>query len=439
MAIPNGVKINCDIKNWTMDKKTSTINAVKIHNFIDPLLVTNPTNIRYLTGFAGAAPEEREAYVLVTKSQVYLFTNSLYREEAKTLKNAGSFKRLNLLGSKSLQGLTLIEISREEPFAKKLANILKLASQGQALRSYRIGFEETDLTVAEFAKLKKECKGVALIPTQGRIEELRMSKRDDEIENIRQAAKLTDQCFDFILGKIEIGVTEADIAWEIESFIRTRGAGLAFSPIVAFGKNTSQPHYTIQPQGPALSVNASEIVLLDFGVKVNGYCSDMTRVVFVGKPKDEWVNAYKAVFKAQQTALEYLHLEGVKAHLPGNAWPSGAQIDRIARKVIEKAGYPTYPHSLGHGVGLDIHEAPKLSFKNPSTRSAVRLSPPAVSSGPNCSPSKSPSGLQPEMVVTIEPAIYIEGSYGIRIEDLVLLKKDGIEILSKSNKEMIIL
>ena len=364
---------------------------------IDSLLITNPTNVRYLTGFVGAAPEEREAYVLQTRNQLYLFTNALYLEQAKKIK------------------ATVVEISRENPFATKLAEILTRAGPVK-----RLGFEENDLTVAEYHKIMHVHKNVILVPTKGRIEELRMMKRDDEIENIRAAARLTDQCFGFILGKLKpglpaeasakVGVSENKIAWEIESFIRNRGAQLAFSPIVAFGAHASQPHYLT---GPGLvktqGLAPPELVLLDFGAKINGYCSDMTRVVFVGKPKDEWKRAYETVLTAQQKALEYLTGPG----------PVTSTADRIARKVIEKAGFPAYPHSLGHGVGLDIHEAPRLTI-NPSTRSAR-------------------SGLQPGMVVTIEPGIYIEGQYGIRIEDLVHVTNTGIEILSHSKKEMTIL
>ncbi len=379
---------------------------------LDALLITNPTNVRYLTGFVGAAPEEREGYVLLTKSQVYLFTNALYRNErTEILKRS----HLALPQGETLQG---IEISREEPFAKKLADILKLASQGQALRSYRLGFEERDLTVAEHKKLKKELNGITLIPTQNRIEELRMIKREDEIENIRTAATITDQCFTYLAPLLKPRVTEREIAWEIESFIRSRGAELAFSPIVAFGKNTSKPHYNSNFTRPRLdglrfqgeALKSKDIILLDFGARVNGYCSDMTRVVFVGSPKDEWRRAYETVLAAQQKALEYL---------TGPRPVSGTKADMIARTVIGKAGFPVYPHSLGHGVGLDIHEAPRLTI-NPSTRSAR-------------------SGLQPGMVVTIEPAIYKEGSYGVRLEDLVVLKEDGVEVLSKSEKGMITL
>lgn len=349
-----------------------------------PLLISNPTNIRYLTGFVGVAPEEREVYVLITKNETYLFTNSLYLENARKLND-----------------LTIVEISRENPISRELA---KIAAE---LKIKKLGFEEVNLTVSEYNKLKEELSEVKLIPTKNRIEELRMIKREDEVQNIRQAAKLTDQCFDFILGKLKPGITEAEFAWKIESFFRKKGASIAFSPIVAFGKNSSQPHYRPgsdlrKPQGQTLS--KTDIVLLDFGARVNGYCADMTRVVFLGHPKDEWAKAYDVVLKAQQKALDLLK-EGVR---------SGATLDAAAKEVIAETHLPPYPHSLGHNVGLAIHEGPRLTVKKDET-------------------------LKPGMIFTIEPGVYIEGQYGIRIEDLVLLKKTGIEMLSQKAKEMIIL
>ena len=390
----------------TLHSRDTIARMQRLLNNLDALLITNPTNIRYLTGFTGAAPEEREAYCLVTQDKLFLFTNALYREKVIPLtRKPGGLKRLNLLASK---GLTFIETSREEPFATKLAEILKKT------KCIRLGFEENNLTVAELGKLDKELTGITLIPTQSKIEDVRMIKRNDEIVDIRAAAKLTDQCFDFILGKIKIGVTETDIAWEIESFIRTHGASLAFSPIVAFGKNSSMPHY--QPVD-SCKLTADSLILLDFGARVNGYCSDMTRMVFIGKPKDEWRRAYQTVLSAQQAALNYLIGPGPVTHAQGRALNSqllGGEADSIARGVIGKAGFSPYPHSLGHGVGLDIHEAPRLTMKKDEV-------------------------LKPGMVVTFEPGVYIESQYGIRIEDLILLKNDSIEILSKSPKEIIVL
>lgn len=391
-------------------------------NKFDALLVTNPTNIRYSTGFVGAAPEEREAYIVLTRSRLYLFINALYIEAARN----AECRMPNVK-------LEIVEISRDEPFAKKLAEIL--TGPGPVSQ---LDFEKNNLTVAEYEKLKKELPGITLIPTQNRIEELRMIKRDDEIKNIRKAAALTDRCFTYLSSILKPSVTEAQIAWEIESFIRTRGASLAFSPIVAFGPHTSQPHYNPtklgfqDPQSLAFmsasqqsrsnqsqALKSNDIILLDLGARVNGYCSDMTRTIFFGKPEAQWVKAYETVLQAQAAALEYL------ASRPGLE-RGGDTVDRMARDVIEKAGFPTYPHSLGHGVGLDIHEAPRLRVKPPtnSGQTAKQIHSEKLSAG---------------MVVTVEPGIYIEGQYGIRIEDLILLKEDGIEILSKSNKNVIVL
>ncbi len=405
---------------------------------LNALLVTNPTNIRYLTGFVGVSPEERESYVLLTQKFLYLFTSALYLELAKQLSNSQIIPASPAGGQLSNIPIRIIEISRENPLSKELANVLR---EGKIKR---LGFEEVDLTVAEYRKLKQTLKNVTLVPTQNRIEEMRIIKREDEIANIRQAAKITDECFDWIIGKIKPGVTEAEIAWEIESFFRKQGTQNAFSPIVAFGMHTSQPHYSpafytrpgLARQGRALRKN--NIVLLDFGARVNGYCSDMTRVVFVGKPNDEWINAYDTVLQAQSKATEYLAsrpgLEAITAGTRPGLERKGGAADRIARKVIIKAGFPAYPHSLGHGVGLSIHEQPRLSYKNLSAMAST-VSPSAMSSGSNCSAEP----LKPGMVITIEPGIYIEGRYGIRIEDLILLKTNGIEILSHTPKKKFII
>lgn len=367
---------------------------------LDALLITNTTNIRYLTGFVGVAEDEREAYVLLFKNDAFLFTSGLYKEQARSqLLNCYIAKALN-------KPVSLIEISNEKTIWKRLKEIFDSIPRNQ---NTKVGFEEDDLKVSEFNTLRKELKGVTLIPTKNHIEEMRMIKREDEIENIREAARLTDECFEYIVGKLKPGVTESEIAWEIESHVHVGGAHeLAFSPIVAFGKNSSQPHYG-QCQMSNAKCQMNDIVLMDFGIKVNGYCADMTRVVFVGKPKDEWLRAYNTVLHAQKSAIEYLSQNqslGTKL--------SGKKADQLARTIIKEAGFPVYPHSLGHGVGLAIHEAPRLTYKKNVN-------------------------LQPGMIITVEPGIYIEGQYGIRIEDLILLKKNGIEIFTQSSKKLIII
>lgn len=358
------------------------------------LLISNPTNIRYKTGFVGVSETEREAYVLVVHEQKILFTNALYRETARQLEN-----------------IEVVEISRDEPLSKKLKVVLK------KLNVKTLEYEDTNLTVAELNKLSSVLSGITLSGIRDRIEIERMIKRDDEIEQIKKAAAVTDQCFAHIKKRIKPGITEARIAWEIEGFLRNRAGGMAFDPIVAFNEHSSMPHYLSRGNLP---LRKNSLILLDFGAKVNGYCADMTRVVFLGKPKPEWVLAYEIVMKAQQTALRHL---SSRYHVPVHDTArrkisaveiSGAETDKAARNVIEKAGLPVYPHSLGHAVGLDIHEAPRLTVKKPEM-------------------------LFPGMVVTIEPGTYLPGQFGIRIEDLVQIRPNSINVLSKSKKDITIL
>lgn len=347
---------------------------------VEGLFITNPTNVRYLSGFSGVSPEEREAYVLVTATTTYLFTGALYREAAKQF--SGSHQKA-------------VEISYDHPIAAALSAICDKA------RIKKLGFEETNLTVWELQTLKTSLPGVTLTPTHGRVETLRQTKRAEELTNIKLAASLTDQCFTYIKQRLKPGITEGKLAWEIESFLNFKAGGNAFSPIVAFNEHSAMPHYHERANFP---LRRGSLVLLDFGAKVHGYCADMTRVVFLGTPKDEWVSAYTAVLAANEKALTLLK----------NGERNGATLDAAAREVIAEANLPVYPHSLGHAVGLEIHEAPRLTVKKAAT-------------------------LTPEMIVTVEPGVYVEGKYGIRIEDLVRIKTKGSELLSKSDKKLTIL
>lgn len=229
-----------------------------------------------------------------------------------------------------------------------------------------------------------------------------MIKNDKEIAAIRRACVITDLCFTEILKAIKPGVTEKKIAFQLEKLFSKYGVEPAFPVIVAFGKNTSIVHH-LKPSS-YVRCRKQEIVLLDFGAKVHGYCSDMTRMIFIGKPKQQWIQTYETVLSVQQTIIQMIK------QVPF----SGAKMDNLARKMIEQAGYPPYPHGLGHNLGKEIHELPRLSRKKDAQ-------------------------ILPGMVFTIEPGTYIEGAYGIRIEDTVLLKKNGIEILTKSPKTMLCL
>lgn len=348
----------------------------------NPILISNPTNIRYLTGFSGLSPTEREAYVLLTDTQTYLFTSSLYREEAMKCKVQN-------------EKCKIIEISKEHPLSKSLASICEKEE------IQKLDVEETDLRVTEYETLKNALTRTTLIHSKNRIEDMRRCKKKYEIDAIKQASILTDECFSAMLKLLVPGVFESEIALIIESFFRRQGAGIAFSPIVAFGKNTSKPHYAAEEKGAQL--NENDIVLLDFGARVNGYCSDMTRMVFVGAPENEIKRAYVSLQTAQQHAIELLK-SGERA---------GSVLDTKTRELLEKDRYPTYPHSLGHALGLDIHESPRLYKDDTST-------------------------LIPGMVFTIEPGIYIEGSFGMRIEDTILITDSGIEQLTRSTNDIFV-
>lgn len=347
---------------------------------VDALFVTNPTNIRYLTGFSGVSPTEREAFALVTRETVYLFTNALYRESATALEKPG---------------MQWKEIGRDNPVSQELA---RLCIQHHIPR---LGFEDENLTVSEHTKIGEVLADRTLVPCRNHVETMRIKKTPSEIKHIRLAAKLTDRCFEYIRELIKPGITESYLTSEISSFFREFGAENAFSPIVAFGKNTAMPHYGMSHISKTVC-QKNDIILLDFGARVSGYCADMTRMVFVGRIQPEWKHAYEAVLQANTKAIDLLK----------NGERNGATLDAAAQEVIAEEGFPVYPHSLGHAVGLDIHEAPRITVKKEET-------------------------LMPSMAITIEPGTYIEGSYGIRIEDLILLTDNTIDILSHSPKELI--
>lgn len=230
-------------------------------------------------------------------------------------------------------------------------------------------------------------------------------KNPQEILLIEQACKLGDKTFDYILGKIKPGVTEKQIALGIMRFIRKNKAKLSFKPIVAFGKNSVAPHHRANDT----KLKKGDIVLLDLGAKLNDYCSDMTRTVFMGKATSKQKKIYHTVLEAQQKAIEQLNNETMKQSLKGIR---ASKIDSIARSYIISKGYPPMPHSLGHGVGKKVHEAPKLS-------------------------PKSKKYLRENMVFSVEPGIYIAELGGIRIEDLVVLEKTGPRLLTNSPKHLI--
>lgn len=354
---------------------------------LDALLVSNNANIAYLTGITHFSVEEREAFVLVVKKHLYLFTDARY--------TGGITKQANI---------TIIECSANSTFYQHFSKLV------QRLSLESIGFEPANLTVFELEHLKsifkeKEIKS-KLIPVSGIIEKQKAIKSSVEIENIRQACTLSDQAFTHILPLVKKGITEKEIAAELEYFMIKHGGEPAFETIVAFGANAAVPHHATS--NDKLTKMGTPI-LLDFGAQVNGYCSDITRTIFWGKTTPALEQQYKATHFIQTKALDALQ-KAMRTHHKADA----KEVAEAADEALHKTGFPAIPHALGHGVGLQVHESPVLSVHSKDI-------------------------LKPGMTITIEPGIYLQDKAGIRIEDTLLLTDEGVEILTQAPKSIIIL
>lgn len=349
---------------------------------VDALLITNVPNIIYLTSYPGFSIEEREAYLLLTYDEQFIFTDARYSEAV-----------IN-----TVPHFLLKEINHKHSLLQHLQDTL------EQNRVKTLGFESHSLTVAEYARLKKGLT-VKLKPTNNLIEKIRAIKNKEEIEKIKKACALGDKAFSYILKHIKRGMTEKEVAFTLDSFIRKSGATNSFSTIIGFGANGSIPHHL----SSNVTLANQHSILMDFGVRLDNYCSDMTRTVFLSKPTSEEAKVYEAVLQANEKAIEF-----VKQKYKQKKKVSVKKVDGVARRHILDQGYPSIPHSLGHGVGIEVHEAPRLS---PNSKEVLK------------------SG----MIFSIEPGIYIPGKIGVRIEDLVALEDDKIEVLTKSSKEIIIL
>lgn len=346
---------------------------------IEALLITSPYNIAYISGIHAFSIEEREARVLITKKGVFIFTDARYTE---MVRQKSPF-------------IDLREIKSTYPFSKQLEEILK----GEKIE--QLGFEEENITYKEVSDLEEKLKITEFIPTVDAVENVRNIKDDDEMEIIRKSCQLTDKAFEYILKLLKPGATELEIKSQLENFIRLEGGDLSFSSIVAFGQNSAIPHHLSSKN----KLSTSDIVLLDFGAKIDGYCSDMTRTVFMGKPDVKLERMYEATREAQELSIDY-----IKTYAEDNFELKKAQ--KMANSHLGKLGYPDIPHSLGHGVGLQVHEEPMIS-------------------------PYSDEKLKPGMIITVEPGVYIPGLGGVRIEDTCLVTDSGLETLTKSPKELI--
>jgi Xaa-Pro aminopeptidase len=336
------------------------------------LLITNPINRRYLSGFTGSS-----GVLLITADQAVLLTDFRYREQAP----------------QQAQGFQVVEHGKDVNVT--IAELLNSWNVDSLL------FEDQDVTFAAYSALGKALPGVKLHSSQGIVEKLRMVKDDQELAIMQAAADLADRAFDHILTFIKPGVTEASIALELEVFMRAHGAtSSSFETIVASGERSALPHGVAS----ARIIGRDEFVKLDYGAYYQGYCSDITRTVVVGKPSDKHREIYEIVKEAQQYALDHL--------LPGM---TGKEGDALTRDIITRYGYGEYfGHGTGHGLGMEIHEAPRLSL----TGEIV---------------------MTPGMTVTVEPGIYLPGFGGVRIEDDIVFTDTGIRILTHSPKQLIVL
>ena len=334
---------------------------------LDAILVTNLINVRYLAGFTGT-----EGTLLVTKRSAYFFTDSRYTIQAKSqVKGAG----------------VIIFTNKMKDIGKKI---------GQ-LAVNKMGIEGGIVTVNFRAALAKVCKGVRLVALVDQVNELRLCKEPDEIEALRAVIDVSEKALRKVLKKLMPGVVERDLArlLDIEQ-LRLGATGNSFDTIVASGHRGALPHGVASDK----AVKNGELVVIDWGAVMNGYNSDQTVTIPIGKSSTLQKKVYGIVFDAQRTAID--------AARPGM---TGAELDLVARKVIVDAGFGKYfGHGLGHGVGLEIHETP-----NASRLYRKRL--------------------EPGNVITIEPGIYLPGKFGVRLEDMILLTDSGCEVLTSIDKK----
>lgn len=348
-------------------------NSFKDHS-IDALFLSNYYNILYLTGFKTLTTDEREAFVLVTKKHIYLFTDARYVN-----------RNLNVI-------LKLIEPG------KGLFYHLQTIIIDEGIHT--LGIESEDLRVYEYLKLQTVLSDVTLTSLGKLVIQLRVIKEQTEIDCIKKACQISDDCLKNIISTLAIDDTERKIAFRIEKWIKEKNYDLAFDPIVAVNEHSAIPHYhTKEGDG---KIKKQSVVLIDFGVKYENYLSDMTRMVFLN-PTTEMMNTYNILLNTQNSTIQEI-----------NKVQDPKLIDSYCRNLFVENKLPNFPHSLGHGVGLEIHEFPKLSSMSTDT-------------------------IQNNHVFTIEPGVYLPNKWGLRIEDMVSFQNNKVRQLTLFTKQPIIL
>ena len=333
------------------------------------MIIVNPVNIRYLTKI------EAEGVLLITRKENIFITDGRYMEYVSS-----------------------IITPFDEIVVDDQKNISKEEYENFFLFCENVGFEEGYLTYKKYKEYLRKYKINNFVEAEELIIQLRMIKDDEEIASIKKACEITDNCFTMLKSYIKPGLTEKQIARKIHEYFLDNAEGESFETIVASGENSSKPHAVPTDR----KIEEKDIITIDMGCKINGYCSDMTRTIFVGEATKNQLEIYNLVLKNQKIAM--------------NQIKDGANIKTIAKGLESDFNINghTLIHSLGHGVGLDIHEAPIVGIKNDTP-------------------------LKENMVITDEPGIYIAGDFGIRIEDTVLVTKKGSLSLTESEKECIII
>ncbi|TCP70617.1 M24 family metallopeptidase [Baia soyae] len=356
-----------------MEKRLANLRREMMSQGIEVYLITNPYNRRYITGFTGSS-----GVAIVTEKEAVFVTDFRYIDQVKA--ECPHF-RLELQSS-----LDIWHTVRE--------SIKKLGLK-------KVSFEATHMTFAQFQALSQGDSSIEYIPAPQIIEELRMIKSEDELSIIRQAATIADRTFEQIIQYIQPGLKESEVQLRLKVLMMEMGAtGPSFDIIVASGWRGALPHGVASDK----VIEKGDLVTLDFGAAYQGYVSDLTRTVMVGKPNEKQKEIYDIVLEAERKAVDALR--------PGM---TGMEADAVARDLITQRGYGAYfGHGTGHGIGLEVHEGPRLS-----------------QAGSNV--------LKPGNVVTVEPGIYLSDFGGVRIEDDVLITESGHEVLTHCTKELIIL
>lgn len=353
-----------------MKNRINKVRDVIKESEFDSLLIDSRVNRFYLTNFTGSAGR-----VLLTPEDEYFITDFRYTEQA----------------ANQTDGYKIVELNKD--VVESINGILKRDG------TEKLGFEAKTVNYYQYGKYNDKFKDVELISTEDLIKDLRMVKEENEIEMIKKAIEISDKAYEHILDFIEPGMTEKEVALELEIFQKKLGGSKnAFDFIVASGKRSSMPHGVASDK----VIKENELITLDFGTFYKGYCSDMTRTFVIGEATQKQKEIYNKVLEAQLAVIDKI-----------KAGMSGVEADKIARDIIEDAGYgDNFGHGLGHGIGVEVHEGPTASYKSEDV-------------------------LKENSIVTDEPGIYIKDWGGIRIEDDLLITKDGCEVLNSSPKELI--